>query len=82
MLSCSHHIVQTLVVSVAVVVCMAIGVAAPVLGVATESTDAVRERMAAFTEGLRIAAFCTGSADITSLRSAILRRTDDWSVVG
>ena len=58
------------------------GVAAPVLGVATDSVDAVGERMAAFIEELRIAAFCTGSADITSLRSAILRRTDDWSVVG
>jgi isopentenyl-diphosphate delta-isomerase len=58
------------------------GAAAPVLGSATDTAKAVRERMAAFVEELRIAAFCTGSADIFALRSATLRRTDDWSVVG
>ena len=57
------------------------GAAAPVLKSATDTADAVIEHMAAFIEELRIAAFCTGSADIAALRSAPLRRTDDWSVV-
>jgi isopentenyl-diphosphate delta-isomerase len=57
------------------------GTAAPVLGSATETADAVRKRIAPFIEELRIAAFCSGSANITALRSATLRRTDDWSIV-
>ena len=58
-----------------------VGVAAPVLGDATETEDAVREGMAALVEELRIAAFCTGSADLEALRRAVLRRTGDWSVL-
>jgi isopentenyl-diphosphate delta-isomerase len=57
------------------------GAAAPVLGSATDTAAAVGDRMAAFIAELRIAAFCTGSADIAALRSATLRRCDDWSVV-
>jgi len=58
------------------------GTAAPVLGSAADTAEAAGERMAAFIEELRIAAFCTGSADIAALRSAPLRRVDDWSMVG
>ena len=57
------------------------GAAAPVLESATDTVGAVCDRMAAFMEELRIAAFCTGSADIAALRLATLRRSDDWSVV-
>jgi isopentenyl-diphosphate delta-isomerase len=57
------------------------GAAAPVLESATDTADAVIESMTALIEELRIAAFCTGSADIAALRSATLRRTDDWSMV-
>lgn len=55
------------------------GTAAPVLGDATETAKAVRERMTQFTEELRIACFCTGSADLDGLRRARLRRVEDWS---
>jgi len=58
------------------------GVAAPVLGSAADNADAAGERLAGFIQELRIAAFCTGSADIAALRRATLRRADDWSVVG
>lgn len=57
------------------------GMAAPVLGTATETADAVRDRMAGVIAELRIAAFCTGAADLDTLCHATLRRTDDWSVV-
>jgi isopentenyl-diphosphate delta-isomerase len=57
------------------------GAAAPVLGTATETAAAVRDRMAGLIAELRIAAFCTGSADLAQLRRATLRRTADWSVV-
>ncbi|MBT5457409.1 MAG: type 2 isopentenyl-diphosphate Delta-isomerase [Rhodospirillaceae bacterium] len=57
------------------------GTAAPTLVSATETADAVRTRMTAYMEELRIAAFCTGSADLAALRRARLRRVDDWSVV-
>ena len=58
-----------------------VGTAAPVLGSATETGDAVRERMAILIEELRISAFCTGAADLDALRSATLRRTNDWETV-
>jgi isopentenyl-diphosphate Delta-isomerase len=57
------------------------GTAAPVLGGATETAAAVRERMTQFMQELRIACFCTGSADLEGLRRATLRRADDWSAV-
>lgn len=57
------------------------GVAAPVLGSATDTATAVNERMAALIAELRITAFCTGSSDISAIRSAVLRRSSDWSIV-
>jgi isopentenyl-diphosphate delta-isomerase len=57
------------------------GAAAPMLGSAAETADAVHERMAAMIEELRITAFCTGSGDLAALRKAALRRCDDWSLV-
>ena len=57
------------------------GTAAPVLGTATETAAAVQDRIAGMIAELRIAAFCTGSADLAQLRRATLRRTADWSVV-
>ena len=57
------------------------GTAAPVLGSATRTADAVRDRLMGMIEELRIAMFCTGSADLEALREATLRRCGDWSVV-
>jgi len=58
------------------------GAAAPVLGAAAGDVgDAVRDKMAAMIEGLRIACFCVGARDLAALRRATLRRTGDWSVV-
>jgi isopentenyl-diphosphate delta-isomerase len=57
------------------------GLAAPVLGSATEGAEAVRHRMAVCIQELRIAAFCTGSIDLAALRSAPLRRLADWSLL-
>lgn len=50
-----------------------VGTAAPVLGSATETATAVRDRMAAMAEQLRIAAFCAGAGDLAALRSVTLR---------
>ncbi len=58
-----------------------VGVAAPVLGPGAESVEAVSAEMRRYVEEMRIAAFCTGSADLAAIRKAVLRRTDDWSVV-
>lgn len=58
-----------------------VGMAAPVLGTATQTVDAVRDRMAVMEAQLRIAAFCVGASDLDALRRATLRRTSDWSVV-
>lgn len=58
-----------------------VGTAAPVLETATQTTEAVRERMAVMIEQLRVAAFCAGAADLDGLRRATLRRADDWSVL-
>ena len=57
------------------------GMAAPVLGGAVETADAVRLKMRDVIEELRIAMFCTGSADLAALRTAVLRRAADWSTV-
>ncbi len=56
------------------------GTAAPVLGSATDTAEAVFDRMNVFIEELRIACFCTGSADLVSLRKAPLRNAGDWSL--
>jgi isopentenyl-diphosphate delta-isomerase len=58
------------------------GAAAPALGGAVETAAAVHDRMKTMVDQLRIACFCTGSADLAALRRARLRRADDWSVVG
>lgn len=57
------------------------GLAAPVLGSATEDAQAVQQHMAVCIQELRIAAFCTGSIDLAALRDATLRRLADWSRV-
>jgi isopentenyl-diphosphate delta-isomerase len=54
-----------------------VGAAAPVLGSATGVAQ-VREAMQTTIDELRIAAFCTGSADLAALRRARLRRADTW----
>ena len=58
-----------------------VGLAAPVLGGAVETAAAVRDSMQAVREELRIAMFCTGSADLAGLRGAVLRRTADGTHV-
>jgi isopentenyl-diphosphate delta-isomerase len=58
-----------------------VGSAAPMLGGAARTAAAVRDRMSTMIEELRIAAFCTGSADLAALRKATLRRHDTWTVV-
>ncbi len=59
----------------------AVGTAAPVLRDAADSVEAVSERIGRIVEELRIAAFCTGSADLEALRCAVLRRVVDWRPV-
>ena len=58
-----------------------VGMAAPALGSATETAKSVSDGMAATAEELRIAMFCTGSKDLTALRSAVIRRTTDGAIV-
>ncbi len=58
------------------------GTAAPMLGSATETAEAVFDAMSGFIEELRIACFCTGSADLEALGRARLRNAADWSIVG
>jgi isopentenyl-diphosphate delta-isomerase len=57
-----------------------VGSAAPVLGSATATAEAVVARMERLVQELRIAAFCTGSRDLAALRRAALRRDLDWSL--
>ncbi len=57
-----------------------VGVAAPALGNAAQSADAVAVELKRYVAELRIAAFCTGSATLDGLREAPLRRVDDWSL--
>ncbi|MEX2455544.1 MAG: hypothetical protein WD470_12615, partial [Rhodospirillaceae bacterium] len=54
-----------------------VGMAAPVLGRAVDTADQVIEGMNAVIEELRIAMFCTGSADLAGLRRAVIRRRGD-----
>ena len=58
-----------------------VGIAQPVLGTAVDTANAVKRRMARYIDEFRIAAFCTGSADLAALSKAPLRRTGDWSLV-
>ena len=55
-----------------------VGVAAPVLGTAA-GVASVHDAMQTTIDELRIAAFCTGSADLAALRRAALRRVDTWA---
>jgi isopentenyl-diphosphate delta-isomerase len=57
-----------------------VGSAAPVLGSATATAEAVVGRMERLIQELRIAAFCTGSRDLVALKRAALRRDLDWSL--
>ena len=57
-----------------------VGSAAPMLGTAVETSRAVRDHLQALIDGLRIAAFCTGSRDLASLARAPIRRSEDWSL--
>ncbi|MAI49890.1 MAG: type 2 isopentenyl-diphosphate Delta-isomerase [Rhodospirillaceae bacterium] len=50
-----------------------VGMAAPTLGSALSSTEAVFENMKTTIEELRITMFCTGSSDLEALRSARIR---------
>ena len=54
-----------------------VGMAAPVLDPAVATADEGRGQMEAVIEELRIAMFCTGSADLDALRAAVLRRKTD-----
>ena len=58
-----------------------VGMAAPVLGSATETAKAVQKSMSTVAEELKIAMFCTGSRDIGALRQAVLLRTADGSTL-
>ena len=49
-----------------------VGMAAPTLAPAIETTDVVIAQMAAVAEELRVAMFCTGSAHLTELRQATI----------
>lgn len=57
------------------------GMAAPTLGSATETADAVRTRLIETIEEFRIAMFCTGSKDLTALKSAVMRNVSDGAPV-
>ncbi|MEC8726710.1 MAG: type 2 isopentenyl-diphosphate Delta-isomerase [Pseudomonadota bacterium] len=56
-----------------------VGMAAPTLAPAIETTDVVIAQMAAVAEELRVAMFCTGSAHLTELRQATI--LDDRSAL-
>ena len=58
-----------------------VGIAAPILGDAAKTGEAVRDHVAPLIEQLRIASFCTGSGSLSALRRAALRRTGDWTIV-
>ena len=57
------------------------GVAAPALGAADEDAEIVTRHMQCLIEELKVAAFCTGSGNLTELTRAPLRRVNDWSAV-
>lgn len=59
-----------------------VGVAQPMLAAAASPEGDVAAKLSGLIAELKIAAFCTGSRDLTGLRKAVLRRADNWSVVG
>lgn len=58
-----------------------VGMAAPALGSAAETAEAVRTGLAETADELRIAMFCTGSKDLTALKSAVLRNDSDGAAL-
>lgn len=50
-----------------------VGSAAPLLDVATQQTEAVYDKFRLLIEELKIAAFCTGSANLEQLKQVVLR---------
>lgn len=58
-----------------------VGIAAPALGNAMETAAAVKGDMSEMIEELRIAMFCTGSKDLSELKSAVLRHVSDGTVL-
>ncbi len=58
-----------------------VGMAAPALGSAMETAEAVENQLSAVVEELKIAMFCTGSRDIPALRQAVLRNVADGEPV-
>nr|WP_299246365.1 type 2 isopentenyl-diphosphate Delta-isomerase [uncultured Halomonas sp.] len=59
-----------------------VGQAAAVLASATQSSEAVIEHFEVLIQQLRIACFCTGSADLSALRQAILLDENGAAVKG
>ena len=57
------------------------GTAAPVLGSATDTAEAVFDTMTAFVEEMRIACFCSGAIDLDALRCVGLRNARDGSLI-
>ena len=57
------------------------GTAAPVLGSATDTAEAVFDTMTAFIEEMRVACFCTGAIDLDALRRVGLRNAQDGSFI-
>ncbi len=53
-----------------------VGCAAPLLDVATQEAEKVYEKFSLMLEELKIAAFCTGSANLTQLKQVNLRYVD------
>ena len=58
-----------------------VGMAAPALGSAMETAEAVENQLSAGVGELKIAMFCTGSRDIPALRQAVLRNVADGEPV-
>ncbi|MBR8828631.1 MAG: type 2 isopentenyl-diphosphate Delta-isomerase [Gomphosphaeria aponina SAG 52.96 = DSM 107014] len=58
-----------------------VGSAAPLLSPATNQAQTVYAKFALLIEELKIAAFCTGSANLEMLSQAPLRRQDTWELV-
>lgn len=57
------------------------GTAAPVLGSATDTAEAVFDTMTAFIEEMRIACFCAGAIDLDALRCVGLRNARDGLLI-
>ena len=58
-----------------------VGMAAPTLGFATKTANAVEDQMSAVAEELKIAMFCTGSQNLSALRRAVIRMVSGGLVI-